>query len=206
MKITAVLSDLGMVHVHYDDPTAFANIGWMFGVSGAEVEAAMWREPNPLGPALSRGDIMTDDFPDELARRIGKPPLNFLGQRVFRLNYCAIFSLVPQVDRLYRQLKRNGIALAAVSNIDFWRHDWLKRQGWLNLYDEIVVSHEERLLKPSSELMVRTLDRLGVPAEATLFVDDRPENLVPAAALGIKTHAFVGPRQLRRKLRSFGLL
>jgi FMN phosphatase YigB (HAD superfamily) len=40
----------------------------------------------------------------------------------------------------------------------------------------------------------------------TLFVDDRLQNLNPAAALGMKTIHFQNAEQLRTELRSHGVL
>jgi 2-haloacid dehalogenase len=42
--------------------------------------------------------------------------------------------------------------------------------------------------------------------ETTLFVDDRAQNLQPAAALGMQTHHFVGVEGLEVALRGVGLL
>src|SRR5690606_18358965 len=64
-------------------------------------------------------------------------------------------------------------------------------------------SYEVALAKPEPEIYRLTLNRLGVLPGDTLFVDDRPENIEAAAALGIRTLPFTGdgsgdePRRLR---------
>jgi FMN phosphatase YigB (HAD superfamily) len=42
--------------------------------------------------------------------------------------------------------------------------------------------------------------------ESILFVDDRAQNLQPAAALGLQTHHYVGTESLEVALRSCSLL
>jgi putative hydrolase of the HAD superfamily len=48
--------------------------------------------------------------------------------------------------------------------------------------------------------------RLDVPAETIVFVDDLPENLPPAARLGIRTVLFTGPGEVRSALTAMGAL
>lgn len=43
------------------------------------------------------------------------------------------------------------------------------------------------MAKPDPAIYELTLERLGLPGQACVFVDDRPRNLPPAAALGITT-------------------
>lgn len=65
-------------------------------------------------------------------------------------------------------------------------------QPYLNgeAFDLIVYSAEEGLAKPDPAIYQRTLDRLGVrPAEA-VFVDDMPENVEAARALGMAAVRF----------------
>ena len=62
------------------------------------------------------------------------------------------------------------------------------------------------LRKPQPAIYQRTLDILGKRPERILFVDDREENVVSAAAAGIKTILFTGAEALRRELGSSGVL
>lgn len=59
-------------------------------------------------------------------------------------------------------------------------------------FDVVVVSYEVGLAKPDPAIYRICLDRLDVPAEAALFVDDRVVNLEAAAQLGIQTLHFTG--------------
>ena len=62
------------------------------------------------------------------------------------------------------------------------------------LFDDVVDSCEVGMRKPDARIFELALERLGVPADRTLFVDDAPGNIAGAEAVGL--HAvLVGPRR-----------
>jgi FMN phosphatase YigB (HAD superfamily) len=67
--------------------------------------------------------------------------------------------------------------LAVVSNFDYTPTalDILGRAGVVELFDTIVVSDEVGWRKPRRDIFDVALTRLGVPAEASLFVGDRAD-------------------------------
>lgn len=60
--------------------------------------------------------------------------------------------------------------------------------------------------KPSRAIFEHAMRIVQARPESTLFVDDRAQNLQPAAALGMQTHHFVSVEALETVLRSAGLL
>ncbi len=60
--------------------------------------------------------------------------------------------------------------------------------------------------KPSRAIFEHAMRMVQARPESTLFVDDRAQNLEPAAALGMQTHYFVGVEGLEVALRGVGLL
>jgi putative hydrolase of the HAD superfamily len=58
--------------------------------------------------------------------------------------------------------------------------------GLADYFDAIVVSGEVGLRKPDPEIFQLAITRLGVPAVATVFVDDMDHNLDPARDVGLK--------------------
>jgi putative hydrolase of the HAD superfamily len=59
-------------------------------------------------------------------------------------------------------------------------------------FDVVIVSCEVGRCKPDPAIYEMCIDRLGIPAASTLFVDDRTENLQAAAAVGLQTLCFSG--------------
>jgi putative hydrolase of the HAD superfamily len=62
------------------------------------------------------------------------------------------------------------------------------------------------LRKPDPAIYRRALDILGAPPARVLFIDDRPENVAPAADAGMQTIRFEGEDALRRQLEELGVL
>ena len=60
--------------------------------------------------------------------------------------------------------------------------------------------------KPTQEIYTRALGMSQAYPSRTLFIDDRVQNLTPAASLGMKTIQFQSAEQLRRDLKGLGLL
>lgn len=65
-------------------------------------------------------------------------------------------------------------------------------------FDAVVISCEVGLAKPDPRIYRLCLDRLGLPAPATLFVDDRADNIEGAARVGLRTLQFDGADALAR--------
>lgn len=65
-------------------------------------------------------------------------------------------------------------------------------------FDVVVISCEVGLAKPDPRIFRLCLERLGLSAGATLFVDDRADNVEAAAGVGLQTLRFEGPDALDR--------
>lgn len=63
-----------------------------------------------------------------------------------------------------------------------------------------VVSGEERVTKPDPAIYRILLERYGLAAESTFYVDDRPENVEAARAMGMIAEVFTDGAALRRRL------
>ncbi len=89
---------------------------------------------------------------------------------------------IPFLERL----KSRGIKIAIVSNCTEHTRSLLTELGVDALADALVLSCEVGAAKPAAEIFRHALDRLGVAAEAAVFVDDQPGYCAGAVALGIK--------------------
>ncbi|MEA1786328.1 HAD family phosphatase [Arenibacter sp. GZD96] len=64
-------------------------------------------------------------------------------------------------------------------------------------FEQFYLSHEIQMRKPDTEIFTFVLQRNGLKAEETLFIDDTKENTDAAATLGIKTwHLLVGKEEV----------
>lgn len=106
-----------------------------------------------------------------------------------------------------RQLKAAGTPLFALSN---WGRAGFRLvreiYDFLALFDDIVVSAHVGLCKPEREIYDLAMARFALAPQDILFIDDKAENLVPAADLGWATHHYRASDGLRACLRDHGLL
>ena len=85
-----------------------------------------------------------------------------------------------------------------------WR-ETRARYPFLGLFRDVVVSGDERLLKPDPAIFRLCLDRNGLAAADCVFVDDSPANVAGAAAVGIDAIRFTDPEALAAELGRRGL-
>jgi 2-haloacid dehalogenase len=114
---------------------------------------------------------------------------------------------IPGVVELLAELRSAGVPLYALTN---WSAETFgiarERFEFLDWFDGVVVSGEERMVKPDLAIFRLLLDRFGLAPEGALFVDDSPANVAAARELGFDAVQFHGPDRLRRDLRERGLL
>src|SRR3954464_8842004 len=115
---------------------------------------------------------------------------------------------VPGVHAIVAELDARGVPLFAITNFsaDFWKPFRASEDSFFRRFRDIVVSGEEKLLKPDPALYYRALDRFGLKPAQALFVDDRAINVDGAKAVGMHAHLFRDSADLRRRLESDGLL
>lgn len=109
---------------------------------------------------------------------------------------------------VFRQLKEEGrYKLYALTN---WSGELfpiaLQRYEFLHWFDGRVVSGDEKMRKPSPRFYQLLLERYGLQASETLFIDDNLRNVKAAEEMGIQCIQFISPEQLQKELKERGLL
>ena len=105
------------------------------------------------------------------------------------------------------ELRAAGVPVYALTN---WSAETFgiarERFEFLEWFDGVLVSGEERMIKPDPAIFRLLLDRFGLDPEATFYVDDSPANVAAAERLGFDAVRFTGAARLRRDLAGRGLL
>jgi putative hydrolase of the HAD superfamily len=93
----------------------------------------------------------------------------------------------PEARRLLDDAKAAGIPVGALTNDLTSFHDeaWLARMGIIRDFDVLVDGRTEGVYKPDPGAYRIILERMGIPAEGTVFVDDQPVNLRGAEVVGL---------------------
>jgi 2-haloacid dehalogenase len=109
--------------------------------------------------------------------------------------------------QILAELRAAGVPLYALTN---WSAETFvlsrDRFEFLDWFDGLVVSGEERVIKPDPRIFRLLLDRFGLDPGATFFVDDSEANVAAARRVGLDAVRFTGPEQLRRELAARGTL
>ncbi len=115
---------------------------------------------------------------------------------------------VPGSVEILRELRdAASVRLAALTN---WSaetfHHARDRFEFLDWFEGIVVSGEERVAKPDPRIFAILLERFGLDPQGTVFVDDRQVNVDAAAAAGMTAVRFTDAPALRADLQRLGVL
>ncbi len=106
--------------------------------------------------------------------------------------------------RAVRSAKAQGITTGLLSNS--WGVDRYDRSHFPHLFDAIVISGEEGVRKPDRAIYETALERMALPANEIVFVDDLEGNLEPARHLGMTTvHHTSGAGTVTQLERLLGL-
>ncbi len=198
---TGVLWDVGNVMVRWDPRTLYSKI-FPDPVERDrfldQVCTQAWHVEHDRGRPMAEGVAeLTARFPDHT------PAIAAWKDRWWEMFSGSIPETVQAIDALAQR----GVPMFGLTNMGaevapgIFAMDPAFRQLRL-----IVVSGEVGLLKPDPRLFALALERIGRPAQSLLFVDDNPQNIETASAMGFATHHFTDPGALEPALRSHGLL
>lgn len=85
-------------------------------------------------------------------------------------------------------------------NIAYDRYDFFEH------IDGIVVSGDEKLIKPDPRLYEILLDRFNIKANESLFIDDNAQNIDTAQNMGFHTIHYTPNTDLEKEVKAMGLL
>lgn len=105
------------------------------------------------------------------------------------------------------ELRSRGYRLYALTN---WSAETFplarQRFGFLEWFEDIVVSGEVGLAKPDPRIFALTIERCRLKPAHTLFIDDSPHNVDAGRNAGLRALHFQSPAGLRSDLTRMGLL
>ncbi|WP_282122348.1 HAD family hydrolase [Algibacter mikhailovii] len=77
---------------------------------------------------------------------------------------------------------------------------------FLQWFEGIIVSGEEKTRKPFDDIYNLTLERFQIKAENAIFIDDNLRNIEAANALGIHGIQFKSPADLKQQLKNYNII
>ncbi|MGC6479791.1 MAG: HAD family hydrolase [Flavobacteriaceae bacterium] len=192
-----IIFDLGNVLIHWDPKRVYREV---FAGDEQKVDWFLskicpmdWNENQDAGYPLAKA---TED-------RIALYPAyeNWIRMYYGRWEEMLGGAIEPTVKILYELKEINRFKIVALTN---WSAETFpiaqRRFDFLNVFEGIVVSGEEKTRKPFTEIYRTCLDRFKLKPESSLFIDDNQRNIEAAQRLGIQTHLFTSADKLRKEL------
>ena len=81
----------------------------------------------------------------------------------------------------------------------------LENFHFLEYFEGILVSGEEKMIKPNLEIYERFIDKFAVTPSKCVLIDDSVRNIKGAQKAGLKTIHFENSRQMGRNLKEMGI-
>ena len=141
-----------------------------------------------LSPLLGDGRMSKATAFGEILRARGREPRPELVREMVRVDQELLIAnarLFDDTVPFLEKLRARGIKIAIVSNCTENTRPLLTAFGVDALADALVLSCEVRAAKPAAPIFRYALGRLGVTADATVFVDDQAGFCAGSEAVGI---------------------
>ena len=107
---------------------------------------------------------------------------------LFFEKWLEIFVPIEKHIKIMKELKRYGYRIYALSNFIEEAYEFvIKKFDFFSLFDGMVISWKEKVIKPEIEIYTILLNRYNLLAPECVFLDDYSEFLITAETLGMHT-------------------
>ena len=201
MKITTVVFDVGKVLFEWDLRYLFAKLiadkdELEFFVT--HVVTPEWHFQHDAGRALD----------EMVAERIAELPeyATLIAVYANRFNETIPGPVTGSLE-IVQELADSGVPLFAITNFgaECWQ-GFRPTQPIFDLFQDIIVSGTEKLVKPDPAIYALALQRFGIRPGQAIFIDDNHDNVISARENGFAVHHFTDASSLRRELVTLDLL
>jgi 2-haloacid dehalogenase len=196
-----IVFDIGNVLLHWDPRALYRKIF-------ATEEEVEWFLANVCTNAWNLEQDRGRSFAEAVAEAAARHPSHAEAIAAYDLRWHE--TLTHAIDgsvAIFHALREQGTPLYAITNFHSGKfRETRARYPFLDHFRDIVVSGDERLVKPDPAIFHLLLKRNGLAAEECLFIDDNFHNVEGARAIGMQAHHFTTPELLRGELARMGIL
>ena len=198
--IRLVISDFGGVICTFDYRIFCRRLARRIGRDADEIYAAVYG--SDLHVEFERGCLTGPEYHRRVMDlfRADVPYAEFFPM------YGDIFTEIPATCDLLRRL-HTRYPLYLLSDTNEIHFGYVKNTvEVVRLFDQCIVSYEVGAMKPEPRIYQEALRRSGLPAEACVFIDDRPGNVDGARRVGMHGIHFTSPQQCAADLTALGVV
>jgi epoxide hydrolase-like predicted phosphatase len=201
MTIKAIIFDFGGVLMRTGTPHGRREWEERLGLPTGELERVVHQSGSWV--RCQRGQISPEQYWQEVANR-----LNLASDELpqLRADYFRDDRLDPSLIELIKKLKAAGYCVGLLSNDSPLLEAKLRDE--LNifvLFDAVVISAQIGVMKPDAGAYRAILQRLNVPANACIFIDDAGSNIDGAREAGMIGIHYRANMDLAAALRAAGV-
>lgn len=186
--IRNIVFDMGRVLLDYDP-----YLPCLRHAQNAEDAAAIHRAifgDFSWGPMIDGGVMTEEEYLVQAQTRLETECLKSLAAEV--MSDWWLDGLYPksQMDKVINDLLEKGYRLYILTNCGTRFHDFSYKIPCYERFSGVLVSAEEHMLKPHAEIYERLCAKYGLKPEECLFVDDLPQNVEGAKAVGMAGYCY----------------
>jgi glucose-1-phosphatase len=198
--IKAIIFDVGGVLIRTEDPLPRRRLEERLGLSSGQAEFIVFNSER--GRSAQLGQLTSTQLWAGVQDELG---LDDEGLHQFRSDFFGGDVLDRTLIDFIRRL-RSRYTTAIISNYMDELPTLLRDVHAVDdAFDLIVVSSQEKIMKPDAEIFQRTLARLKLRPEETIFIDDFAHNVEGARAMGMKAIHFGPGTDLQAALAAEGV-
>lgn len=192
LPFAALVFDVGGVIVPHDNDLLYRRLARRCRPSAAaEAVAALVRDPR-----YERGELPIAQLHERLAREAGYAA----GWDAFVQDWCSHLGVdAAMLDYVERLAAARRVLLFSNTNREHWDHLLALSAGRLGRF-EAYLSHEIGEAKPALAAFRLVAARAGIDPGRSLFIDDKPANVMAAREAGFHAEVFTGKPALERRL------
>lgn len=187
MAVRAVVFDVGGVLEHTIDTNLEGRWEHRLGLEPGEFYERMRR--SGLGRDANLGRISDAEFWRGMAKlyRLDQAMLDELTRDMWE---WYVGELNTELASYFRRLRPRFRTAILSNGTEGGRREEEARYGFAEMADVLVYSYEEGMEKPDPRVYRLTCERLDVPSDETVFLDDVEANVVGARAVGMRAVLF----------------
>ena len=200
--IKNIIFDMGQVLVKFDTDVFIKRVG----IEDPKDKEIIMREvyKSVEWSMMDRGTLTDEEAAKIMEERV---PTHLKDKvRLLTCEWDRPIIPIEGMKELVKELKDNGYNIYLLSNASYNQKNYWPNVPGNEYFDGTVVSAYVKLVKPQPEIFKYTLDKFGLKAEESLFIDDATLNVEGAIFTGLKGIVFHGDViELREKLASMGV-
>jgi putative hydrolase of the HAD superfamily len=187
MTVQAVIFDFGGVLCFHPSEDRFNRIANLFGIPTPDLLRLFWAHRIDYDAGL----VDSRAYWTQIAQAVGKEMDDTLLGTLVQYEIELWNNYDQRILRWAAHLRSSGVRTAILSNLPRPLGEALRATpGFLDPFDHVTFSYELKIVKPEAGIYHDAVCGVGVSPSQALFLDDKPENVEGARAVGLQAEVY----------------